>query len=108
MAFALFYNSADMTQIVAAFQRAAATLKGADRTYASSILTAGLSSWTTAPVAPVNKRDGDNDTRLVVITTSTKTAFRDFLLKLCANNTGEVHMCAIAKDMVKTSAEPWP
>lgn len=98
MAFALFYNGADLAAVDAALQRSDLTL--ADSVLALKIRVAGLASWLTAPVTVREQADGDPDCRLIVIgdLTVSASAMIALLNRIAALPGGEF-MAAIAADM---------
>lgn len=107
MAYAILYNRQDLTPIVAECTKA--SLQGQDKQFAARIWREGLDTWDTAPVAPLQYQQGDPDTRIVVInTTTTLQELRDFLYRQCNNNLGAVYMCAIADDLATSALDPWP
>lgn len=52
MAFAMFFNRQDVSQIAAEVNRS--DLTQADKTYAGKLWNGGLKNWSSAPVAPAN------------------------------------------------------
>ena len=113
MAFALFYNREDLTPISAEVTRA--TLPQGEKQFALACWHAGIDGWDTAPIAPLEKQEGDPDTRILVVSGNfqgspiTLQAFRDFLYRMSANP-GAIYLSALADDMGGSSGaiEPWP
>lgn len=113
LAFAIFYNSADLAVIASAVNagRTDTRLTNAQRTTASRSWNNGLSAWASAPVASVARQEGDADTRVLVISVVqvNRAQFID-LLNQIAVRMGDGYMRKIAEDAGKSSggAEPWP
>lgn len=109
MAFAFFYNTADLAMLQTQLQAAVGSLSGNDRTLVNRLITA-LTNYQNAPKADVSRQQNDADTRVVTINASglTKVATHDLLARVYAAVPSAVHLQAIAKDMVSTAVEPWP
>ncbi len=109
MAFAIFYNLQDLTPIAANATRV--DLKGTDKTLALKIWNGGLKGWSIAPIAPLDRQEGDPDTRIVVISATNVTLQNmiDLLIRLSAQP-GAAYLARIASDMSRSSGavEPWP
>ena len=115
MAFALWYNSIDMTYIEDALTDP--TLAGTQRTLANRVLNNGFTGWRDSP--PILDSDplyplhasGDPDVRQVVINAVNVSLaqFREFLEQR-ATATGVRYYAKLAKDMRRPSGaiEPWP
>lgn len=114
MAFALFYNGADLAAMAAAFQDA--RVSGKDRNDGRTFWNNGLSGWQTAPLAPSEHPDADTDPdlRIIVIANNTLASFRQYLYTLAdhAKTNGDfAEICiAVADDMAfrQGAVEPWP
>lgn len=111
MAFALFYDMADMTEMAAEFT--AAAIKQPDVNAGRTYWTNGLSAWQTAPRAPVEHPgyDNDPDLRIVVVQNNTLAAFRQYLYGLATKYpTTCQFLAALADDMAfrEGAVEPWP
>ena len=114
MAFAVFYNRADLTPIAAELTRV--DLSPADRQFAQSCWQGGISGWNTAPLAPADHAGGDPDCRIVVVnathkgSTVTLLQFREWLIKIGTANPGAQYLITLADDMSRWSGavEPWP
>lgn len=114
MAFAIWYNRQDVTPIAAEFTRQ--DLPAADRSFAQSCWSAGLSGWNTAPIEtdPFHAM-GDTDCRRIVIDgkhqgkTITLQQFRDFLYRQ-STQPGAQYLYALAEDMggLSGAQEPYP
>lgn len=121
MAYAIFYNHQDLTAIAANVETTLANnydqflttqeRNSVKQTF-SRFWNGGGSGWSTAPIAPVEKQEGDPDTRIVVITGAQVSlqALRDALDVLAAKVPGAAYMGAISRDLGGSSAavEPWP
>jgi hypothetical protein len=112
MAFAVFYNRADITRIVAEFQRT--DIPSQDRNFALSVWNAGLNTWATAP-ADTRPEEQPTDATVVIVNgkhqgqTITLQQFRDFLFKW-GQQPGAEYLLAIYDDLSRKSGaeEPWP
>lgn len=121
MAYAIFYDHQDLTSIAT---QVSATLTNkndqfltvAQRTTVKQTFTlawnGGLKNWATAPIAPLNKQEGDPDTRIVVVSGS-QVFLADLIsaLRLLGGLVpGAAYMIAIADDLSGSSGavEPWP
>jgi hypothetical protein len=69
MAVALLYNLTDLTALANAVQLGITAATGADKTQFQRIATA-IGTPSAAPIAPVNRQQGDPDTRLITLTYS--------------------------------------
>lgn len=67
MAFALFYDSEDMTRLADAVTNAVQALPKADRDLAGAYWNAGLSGWQAAPPCPPEWAGGDAGCRMSVV-----------------------------------------
>lgn len=67
MAFAIFYNSEDMTRLSNAITTAVQALPKADRDLAAAYWSNGLSGWATAPPCPTAWAGGDAGCRMSVV-----------------------------------------
>lgn len=121
MAFAVFYNRADLTPIAAEFTRS--SLGTQDKAFALSCWQSGLSGWDTAPLAPeayrcVQTPQGqicDEDCRMVIIDgkhkgqTITLAQFVDFMYRMSVLPGGE-YLGGLADDMASGAGakDPWP
>lgn len=112
MAFAIFYNRYDLTEIAAETQAANLnnTFTAAERKYTRDIWNNGLSSWSNWPVAPLEYQGGDADTRIGVISFGTLQQFVDFLYNVGTRVPDAEYMVAISLDVAQPpgSMEPWP
>jgi hypothetical protein len=121
MAFAIFYNHQDLTAIAANVSATLANnydqyLTTQERNSVKQTFTrcwnGGLNGWATAPIAPVERQEGDPDTRIIVVSGSqvSLSALRDSLRILGGKVPGAGYMIAIADDLMGASAavEPWP
>lgn len=113
MAWAIFYNSADLAVLGPAMQRLQAGGGGivnADRNAFRTMWNAGLSTWQTAPVAPVGMQQGDSDTRILACGIATRAAFVALLRKYANSPLGSTYLLALARDMERPSGgrDPWP
>lgn len=120
MAFAIFYNMADLTEIATHVQALMAGNYNAflttqernsiNQTF-QRFWTTGGSGWQTAPLAPVERRD-DPDTRIIVITSAqiNLQTLRGALLTLSQKVPAAAFMGAIYRDLggVSGAVEPWP
>jgi hypothetical protein len=109
MAMAVFLNSADLAAFLAALQAAVPSLSGADRTAINRLITA-LTNWQNLPTAPSDRRQGDADTRVVVLSQSgqTKQAIIDLLNRVHARGiAGTTFLQAVAKDLRTSAVDPW-
>jgi hypothetical protein len=110
LAVALLLNVADLTTLQASLNTVVAEVGGADRTAANRILTAiGIPNQ--QPVAPVERQQGDPDTRVIVLNYSgaTRQQFLDLIIKFFNQNpTGREWLRAIWKDARTSAVEPWP
>jgi hypothetical protein len=110
VAFALFYNMQDMTAMGEAFN--GAHIKGNDRNAGRTYWNNGLSDWQSAPRAPIEHPEFDNDPdlRILVVQNNTLAAFRQYLYALYAKYPEAVFLGALADDLTHRLAvvEPWP
>ena len=121
MAFAIFYNHQDLTAIAANVQATLASnydqfLTTQQRNTIKQTFTrdwnGGLNGWATAPIAPLNKQEGDPDTRIIVVS-GQQVLLADLISALRTLGgvvPGALYMIAIADDLSGTSGavEPWP
>jgi hypothetical protein len=112
MAFALFYNRQDASQIAAEITRS--DLSTSDKNLAQKLWNGGLKNWSSAPVAPVNSPyfgEGvpDNPTLMIVVNAVgvSKQNLIDWLNRL-APTSGCYYLGAIAADVAVSAVEPWP
>jgi len=121
MAYAIFYNHQDLTAIAAEVQ---ATLVNNYDQYLTvqerntckqtfqRAWTGDLSGWSTAPIAPLDRQEGDADTRIIVVTGAqvSKASLIAALNVIALKVPGATYMGAIARDLAGESAcvEPWP
>ncbi len=121
MAFAVFYNHQDLTAIAA---EVGATLANNYDQYLTvqernsckqtfqRAWTGGLNGWSTAPIAPLDRQEGDADTRIIVVSGQqvTKASLIAALNVIAAKVPGAAYMGAIARDLAGPSGcvEPWP
>lgn len=121
MAYAIFYNHEDLTAIAANVEATLASnydqfLTTQERNNAKQVFqrawTGGLSGWSTAPIAPVEKQEGDPDTRIIVVSGAQVSLqdLRNVLNLLAGKVPGATYMARIATDLGGTSGavEPWP
>ena len=123
MAFALFYNLADMAAVAANVEAAgvgtyAAFLTNTERQRMQRCWNGGLSQWAVAPrgQAPCEQPDPNADARIVVVNPSpnvTLQQFRDILYKIAASAGAPPetqYLKALADDMggCAGAVEPWP
>jgi hypothetical protein len=121
MAYAVFYNHEDLTSIAANVQAMLAgdydsLLTTQERNNAKQVFqrawTGGLSGWSTAPLAPVDRQSGDPDCRIIVVSGQQVSlqALRQVLYLLAQKVPGAWYMQAIADDLGGESGavEPWP
>lgn len=121
MAFAIFYNHQDLTQIAANVEATLANnydqfLTTQERNSVKQTFqrawTGGLSGWSTAPIAPPNKQEGDPDTRIIVVSGAqvSLAALIAAVLLIGQKVPGALYMQAIADDLSRSSGavEPWP
>jgi hypothetical protein len=121
MAFAIFYNRADLTPIAAEATRV--DLSSADRRFAQACWSGGLSGWNTAPLAPEQYRcvDSplgylcDDDCRIVVVDAKVSgqpVTLADFVafLRRQSELPGGTYLGNIADDIEGGAGgvEPWP
>jgi len=110
MAFAMFYNMADMTAMAAVFNDASIT--GKDRNDGRVFWNNGLSAWQSAPRAPVAHPgyDNDPDMRILVVQNNTLAAFRQYLYAMYQKYPAATFFGALADDLTHRHAvvEPWP
>ncbi len=117
MAFAIFYNTADLTYIGGSIT--AADYKGAvsqaDKNLARRYWNGGLNAWATSPAyIPPEPDPGMSDARIVVISYGTKQEFIDLCLRIADQialdeGHGDTrYLIAWAKDLALTAIEPWP
>jgi hypothetical protein len=107
--FAVFYNPADLLPIELEALRLDMSL--ADRRLAADIWAGGLKDWRVAPIASVERQEGDVETRIVVIDAPGRNLaeFVDFLRRR-AVATGNALLRKLGDDMSRSSGgvEPWP
>jgi hypothetical protein len=112
MAFAIYYNLADLTPLVALAQ-AQASFTNAEKQLAGKIWNGGLRDWDKASNlvgASDPHAGGDPDCRRVVINAQGVT-LADFigLCRTVGNRVpGAIFLDAIASDLQTTAVEPWP
>lgn len=111
MAFACFYDMADLSAMAAAFR--AASISNQDRRAGDTYWNNGLSAWQTAPRAPVEHPEYDNDPelRIVVVQNNTLAAFRQYLYMLYGKYPACTFLGALADDLGGghwQAVEPWP
>jgi hypothetical protein len=118
MAYAIFYNSADLNVIAANVQATLAAnydqfLTTQERNSTKQAFqrawNGGLSGWATAPIAPVERRDSDADTRIIVVSGQqvSKADMVAALQVIAAKVPGATYMGSIARDLQVISVEPW-
>lgn len=126
MAYAIFYNHSDLTAIAANVAATLASdydafLTNQERTSIKQTFQRhwnnGLSGWSTAPVAPVERQEGDPDTRIVVVsgpasqipTPGALQILRNALTIIGTKVPGAGYMTLISNDLGGASAavEPW-
>lgn len=120
MAFAIFYNPADLTELMSGLTRA--DLPQGERALCNAFWNSGVSTWQTAPVAADEWRCVDtplgqrcDDVRMIVVSGKfqgkdlTLQQFRDLLYRLTAPLNAPI-LSALADDMAGRSGavEPWP
>lgn len=113
MAFAMFYNRQDASQIAAEVGRT--DLSAADKNYGQKLWNGGLKDWSSAPVAPANSPyfgegvEAGNPTLIFVVSGVgvSKAETADWLMRL-AGDSASYYLEAIALDMLQTAVEPWP
>ena len=121
MAYAIFYNHQDLTAIAANVEATLANnydqfLTTQERNSAKQTFqrawTGGLSGWSTAPIAPIEKQEGEPDTRIIVVSGAqvSLAALISTLRVLAAKVPGAAYMSRIADDLSGSSGavEPWP
>jgi hypothetical protein len=121
MAYAIFYNHQDLTAIAANVEATLANnydqyLTVQERNTCKQTFqrawTGGLSGWSTAPVAPLDRQEGDADTRIVIASGAqvTKAVLIAALNVIALKVPGAAYMAAIARDLAGESGcvEPWP
>lgn len=121
MAYAIFYNHQDLTAIAANVQATLSSnydqfLTNPERTSSKQVFNrawnGGLSGWSTAPIAPPERQEGDADTRIIVVSGQQVSLadLRNTLRLLGTKVPGAQYMIAIADDLMGASAavEPWP
>jgi hypothetical protein len=114
MAFAMFYNHQDSTAIAANIEASLvdARLTNQERQVAQRAWNGGLKNWSTAPVAPLDRQEGDPDTRIIIVDGPQVSlqALINLLLSLSVKIPGALYMSAIADDLSRSSGavEPWP
>lgn len=124
MAYAIFYNHQDLTEIAANVEATLANnydayLTTQERNQCKQTFqrawTGGLSGWSTSPTAIQQYPehcDGDTDCRIIIVSGSqvSKQALIDALNILGNKVPGAQYMLAIARDLAGWSAcvEPWP
>lgn len=122
MAFALFYNLADLTPLMQQVNRQ--DFAARDRQFALALWNAGLNQWQTAPIAPQQYRCAtneatvevlcDDDMRIIVIDGNsqgqpiTLAQTVTWLRSLQSYMNVDPIVFAVADDMVNTAVEPWP
>ena len=119
MAFAIVFNRADLTPIVAEATRV--DLSTADRRFAQACWQGGLSGWNTAPLAPEQYRcvDSplgylcDDDARIVVVDAKVSgkaVTLAEFIAFLRRQSVlpGGAYLGGIADDLEVNGIEPWP
>lgn len=121
MSYAIFYNHQDLTAIAANVSATLASsydqfLTNQQRNSAKQIFqrawNGGLNGWSTAPIAPANKQEGDPDMRIIVVS-GQQVLLADLIstLRLLGGVVpGAQYMVAIADDLMGSSGavEPWP
>lgn len=114
MAFAIFYNLADLAELQTGLNRQDIT-PNADRQLAQAFWNAGLSGYATAPAAPAQYASGDADTRIIIINgkhqgSDLTLAQLRALLYRQAGPLGFPILSALADDMGGASGakDPWP
>lgn len=114
MAFAIFYNLADLAELQAGLNRQDIQ-PNADRQLALAFWNAGINGYATAPLAPEPYRSGDADCRIIVVDgkhqgqTLTLAMLRALLYRQ-AGPLGFPILAALADDMggVSGAKDPWP
>lgn len=106
--FAIFYNRFDMSAIAAEATNPGLTPQ--ERQVAQKYWNAGIKDWSSAPLAPADRMDGDPDTRIVIVDGSQVSlqGLIDFLNAVGNKYPGAYYMTAIADDLSRTAVEPWP
>lgn len=112
MAFAIYYNFADLAPLVALVQ-AQGSFTNAERQLAGRVWNGGMKDWD-LPANLVGAADprcgGDEDCRRVII--SAQNVSLQNLIDLCravGNRVpGAIFLDAIASDLETTGVEPWP
>ena len=121
MAYAVFYNHQDLTDIAANVSATLANnydqfLTTQERNTTKQTFqrawNGGLNGWSTAPIAPVNKQEGDPDTRIIVVS-GAQVSLQALITAIRLIGTkvpGAAYMIAIADDLMGSSGavEPWP
>ena len=112
MAFAMFYNRQDVSQIVAEISRS--DISAADKSCALKLWNGGLKNWSTTAPAPANSPyfgEGipANPTLMFVVGGSgvTRQLTVEWLRRLSVGS-ASAYLEAIAEDMLITAVEPWP
>lgn len=100
MPFTIFYNLSDLTRIDAELRRL--DLPRADLLIAAVVLVGGWKSDATALKAPPERKEGDDDTRVVTVSGVTLRDFRDWLIRRSKEKGGE-YLARLADDMSRSS-----
>jgi hypothetical protein len=121
VAFAIFYNHQDLTAIAANVSATLANnydqfLTTQERNTTKQTFTrawnGGLNGWSTAPIAPPEKQEGDPDTRIIIVSGAqvSLAALITAINLIGAKVPGALYMNAIGDDLSRSSGavEPWP